>query len=172
MLCKDRGLFSNYQTFYGQFSNYFMKAIERTYQYIDYKNISKSDFEKKCGISNGYLGKMYLRKADMGESIIVQILENCPDMSPEWLIIGNGSMLREVIIDEKKQEKKDLPLVEAISIGFILDRYEALAVENAFLKKENQELINSVSEPSQAREYPINPQPIGSHIAAEPKPYK
>lgn len=71
-----------------------MKAIERIYKYIEYQCIKVSDFEKKNSLSNGYLGKMRVRNADIGESIMLQILENCPDLSPLWLLLGEGEMLR------------------------------------------------------------------------------
>ncbi len=71
-----------------------MKVIERIYQYIDFKGISRADFERKNLISNGYLAKMHRRKADVGEGIMTQILENSPDLSPGWLLTGEGSMLK------------------------------------------------------------------------------
>ena len=75
-----------------------MKVIERIYQYIDFKGVSRADFERKNLISNGYLAKMYRRKADVGEGIMTQILENSPDLSPGWLLTGEGSMLKTQLI--------------------------------------------------------------------------
>ncbi|MGL4956980.1 MAG: hypothetical protein ACRC9X_07370 [Bacteroidales bacterium] len=71
-----------------------MKAIQRLYQYLEVKDIKPTHFEKKNAFSSGYLSKQYKRLADIGESIIVKITENCPDLSLEWLITGKGSMLR------------------------------------------------------------------------------
>jgi len=71
-----------------------MKAIERIYQYIDYKGIKPLPFEKKIGLSNGYLGKQIKRNADLGEGIILRIIENCPDINPLWLLTGEGEMLK------------------------------------------------------------------------------
>ena len=72
-----------------------MKAIERIFEYIDFKGINKSELERKTGTSNGYLAKQLQRKADIGESILINILENCPDISPEWLLTGSGQMLKQ-----------------------------------------------------------------------------
>ena len=71
-----------------------MKAIERIYQYIDSKQIKVVDFERKNNISNGYLSKMKLRSAGIGEDILNSILENCPDINPVWLLSGKGEMLK------------------------------------------------------------------------------
>ena len=82
-----------------------MKAIERVYKYIDFIGIKAIPFEKKIGLSNGYLGKQLVRKADLGEGILMKIIENCPEISPEWLLTGKGSMLK---IVEKKHLSQNI----------------------------------------------------------------
>ena len=147
-----------------------MKAIDRIYQYIDYKKINKSDFEKKCGISNGYLGKMHLRNADIGESILVQVIENCPDMSPEWLIIGTEPMLKNGVIEEKKEESEEIPvkIIDNSPFVLILDRCEALAAENALLKQEVEQLKQSRGKYPDTIPYTDSTQKLSTSLAAEP----
>ena len=71
-----------------------MKAIERLIQYIDYKGFSNRGFEIQIGLSNGYIGTQLKRNADLGESILNKILDNCLDINPIWLISGKGDMLK------------------------------------------------------------------------------
>ncbi|NDV65374.1 hypothetical protein [Bacteroides sp. 224] len=71
-----------------------MKAIERLYLYLDQKKLKPSSIEKDMGLSNGYLSIQKKRGADMGEGVINKIIDYCRDINPEWLITGNGSMLR------------------------------------------------------------------------------
>lgn len=71
-----------------------MKIIERIYFYLDYKGLKPTEFERVCGISNGYLGKQHKRLADIGESILIKIIENCPEMDMVWLVTGKGEMLQ------------------------------------------------------------------------------
>ena len=73
-----------------------MKSIERIYQYLDSADIKIAEFERQCALSNGYLRKMKLRNGDLGEGVLMQVLENCPDISPEWLLTGQGEMRRQV----------------------------------------------------------------------------
>jgi hypothetical protein len=34
-------------------------------------------------LSNGYLGKQLSRNADLGQGVLMKLLENCPELSPE-----------------------------------------------------------------------------------------
>lgn len=72
-----------------------MKAIERVIQYIDYKGLNNSSFEKLIGVSNGYIGTQLKRNADLGEGILKKILDNCLDIDPGWILTGEGSMLKD-----------------------------------------------------------------------------
>lgn len=71
-----------------------IKPIERLYQYFEYKGIKPTAFEKEIGISNGYFGKAYRKKASIGSDIIKTIIESSPDLNLEWLILGKGDMIR------------------------------------------------------------------------------
>lgn len=73
----------------------FMKAIDRLYQYIDHKGYKPTNFEKEIGLSSGYLSVQRRRSADIGETVVNKINDNCHDISIEWLLTGQGSMLRE-----------------------------------------------------------------------------
>ena len=85
-----------------------MKAIDRVYEYIDFKGIKATPFERKIGLSNGYLGKQLSRSADLGEGVLIKIIENCPEIAPEWLLTGKGSMLKSEAIPVAIVKKEDL----------------------------------------------------------------
>ena len=91
-----------------------MKSIDRLMQYIDYKGISKRAFEVDNDLSNGYLWKQLSRNADLGEGVLIKILENCPDLSPEWLLTGKGEM----IISALEIEEIKKPSLEVFCDGF------------------------------------------------------
>jgi len=125
-----------------------MKAIERIFEYINLKKINKSELERKANISNGYLAKQLQRKADVGESILVNILQNCPEINPEWLLTGNGTMLKSEVPEQ----------VAVLNNKDMIDKMCELSAENAILKKEIKELRNRNRTPDV---------PVGSRLPKE-----
>lgn len=64
--------------------------IERILQIIDFKAISKNQFYKETGLSNGFLDKV----KDIGVSKLELILKTYPEINPEFIIFGKGSMFK------------------------------------------------------------------------------
>jgi phosphopantetheinyl transferase len=60
-----------------------MKAIDKFMQYIENIILNKRSFKVNNSLSNGYLVTQLTRNADLGVDILMEILENCPDLSPE-----------------------------------------------------------------------------------------
>jgi hypothetical protein len=86
--------------------------MERVDELIKTKKISKNKFRTLCGLS-----VTFFRYTDnIGSGKIVKILTTFPDVSPDWLILGNGSMFRNNTIPNK-------------------DLSEQLEVENTSLKE-------------------------------------
>ena len=75
-------------------------------------------------------------------------------------------MLREKY--EEITQENTIPVIDNTSMGFILDRYEALAAENALLKKENEDLKQLTVKSTDSVPYPENSAQLSSSIAAEP----
>lgn len=68
-----------------------MSVKERLKIFVKSKDISISAFENSISASNGYVNSM--RKAISNDKLQV-ILEQYPDLNPEWLLTGSGNMLR------------------------------------------------------------------------------
>lgn len=69
-----------------------MTIRNRLRQFIDYKGISISMFERNCKLSNGFASKV-------GDSIRAVNLENIsavyPELNRTWLLTGDGNMLND-----------------------------------------------------------------------------
>ena len=70
-----------------------MKAIERLFEFLDYKGIAPTRLEKETGISNGYFRLQLKNGGDLGEEKLKIIVEYFRDLNPIWLLIGTGEML-------------------------------------------------------------------------------
>lgn len=64
---------------------------QRLLQYIEYLGISKSQFYKKTGLSNGYLDK----NPNVNSSKIEIIGAAFPTLNLNWVISGEGPMIRQ-----------------------------------------------------------------------------
>ena len=71
-----------------------MNTVLRIKEYIDYKGISIKKFEESVGFSNGAFASQYKNNRNIGSDKIENILSKYPDLSPDWLLTGNGEMLR------------------------------------------------------------------------------
>lgn len=67
--------------------------LERLKQFIDYKGISVSGFEKSIGMSNASFAKSLKNKKAIGTDKLENILKIYPEINPNWLLHGKGSML-------------------------------------------------------------------------------
>ena len=80
---------------------------QRILQYLDYKSITNYKFYQETGISNGILSQ----KNGLSEENIVRFLSVYRDVSPNWLLTGEGEMLKKRQKSEETEtdrEWKDL----------------------------------------------------------------
>ena len=69
--------------------------LNRLKEYIDKKGISVSAFEKSIGMSNASFGKSLKNNGAIGSDKLENILKIYPDINAEWLLTGNGDMIKE-----------------------------------------------------------------------------
>ena len=66
------------------------KVKERLFSFVKHNGMSNLAFEKKCGLSNGYLRNF---KGNLGDDKLSNILAAFPELNKDWLLYGEGSML-------------------------------------------------------------------------------
>lgn len=119
-----------------------IKVKERLLSFVKYKRLSNLAFEKSCGLSNGYLRNF---KGNLGQDKLANILAAFPELNKDWLLYGEGEMLKGQQKSEVPAEAKpisDNPLVEYLQRKIAeLERENAdLLQENAVLRYENMML--------------------------------
>lgn len=67
-----------------------MGVVQRIQQFIEIKGISKYKFYQEAGLSNGALDK----GENMGSDKCEKIIYAFPELDPDWLLTGRGSMLK------------------------------------------------------------------------------
>lgn len=71
-----------------------MSIIDRIYQIIDFKQINVRQFERSLGLGNNTLGKAKARDRGISSDTISKIVEFYRDINLNWLISGEGEMLK------------------------------------------------------------------------------
>lgn len=91
---------------------------QRILQYLDYKGISKYECYQKTGMSRSVLSQ----KNGMTEDNILKFLAQYPEVSSEWLLTGNGEMLKEevnsgLVRQAAQGSDKAIPLVALSAVA-------------------------------------------------------
>jgi hypothetical protein len=68
--------------------------LDRIKEYLDYRGISIAAFERSIGMSNASFGKSLKNGGAIGTDKLETILRTYNDISAEWLLRGEGEMLR------------------------------------------------------------------------------
>lgn len=63
---------------------------ERIVAFVKAEQITAREFERRCGLSNGYVNNL---KASPSSAVLQKILYAFPDLSQSWLLTGEGPML-------------------------------------------------------------------------------
>lgn len=109
-----------------------MGTLQRIKIFIDNKGITIKAFEESVGFSNGAFGSQLRNNKTIGVDKIENILSVYPELSPEWLLTGKGTMLKTEkvyanaipasFVNDKMSEYsglKQIPLVsQLVAAGF------------------------------------------------------
>lgn len=68
---------------------------ERVYEFCSEKGIKIRDFERACGLSNGYISSM---RTGFGREKLNNVLLAYPELNREWLLYGEGDMTRNSLV--------------------------------------------------------------------------
>lgn len=74
--------------------------LKRIKDYIDFKRIKISVFEKSVGFSNGLFGGQLKKNKTIGIDKLENILTVYPDLNANWVLTGKESMLRNDVREE------------------------------------------------------------------------
>lgn len=123
-----------------------MGSTERVREYLDYKGITKYKFCNDLGFSNKFLDN----SSNMGTDKACKILHHYPEINSEWLLTGNGPMIKEentsvmVINNDRKT-------VDSIHMSQEIPLYDLEAVaglRELFNSGEPQRVLDTIKIPN------------------------
>lgn len=76
----------------------------RILQYLEYKHVDRKEFYEKTGIKRGLLDADKL-DASVSDTYIAKILVIYTDINPDWLVLGQGNMLRMLPFEQFSQSE-------------------------------------------------------------------
>lgn len=90
------------------------RTIDRLIKFVDWLKAgkvikSRSEFERKCGLSYNYLyNTMFTTKSSIGSDQLAKMYDAFPMLNIKWIITGKGAMIESVPEDGYKQAYEDL----------------------------------------------------------------
>ncbi|MCH4828926.1 hypothetical protein [Flavobacterium columnare] len=90
-----------------------MSVVKRIKEYIDFKGVTNQKLEMQIGYSNGAFGSQLKNNKTIGSDKLENILIIYSDLNPEWLLTGNGEMLKGAT-NEGMQKRNLIPLYEDV----------------------------------------------------------
>ena len=104
-----------------------MNFSARLMKIITSQGLSIRAFEEKIGCSIGVINRCINKNTDVQSSVVIKIFTTFRDISPEWLLLGEGEMRKtcitknsieephkevcEVKIEKEEKDEKQVPLV-------------------------------------------------------------
>lgn len=124
------------------------KIKERIIQLIDSLDIKRDIFFKKIGMAASSF-RSSAQKTPLNSDAIANILSEIPQVNPDWLLTGQGSMLRTITPEELPYTVPPPPSDDIITLLKEQLKEERLKVEKqaqeiGMLKSDNRKLMEQV----------------------------
>lgn len=81
-----------------------MKLVNRLKIYIDHKGLSYNAFDKSIEAANGYIGRQIKNNGSIGSDVVEKIFSVYDDLNPNWLLVGDGEMLKQTGNSQSSEE--------------------------------------------------------------------
>lgn len=90
---------------------------KRLKKFLDSEDISVRQFESMIGSSDGKIAKFMATNSSLKSDTLNKIMEVFPQLSIEWLLTGEGEMLRSSKADPSQSNAKERPVLKEVTKG-------------------------------------------------------
>ena len=125
---------------------------ERILSFLEYNGIKKADFYQATGVADSHFKGKNLYSQPGGD-VLVKILTSYPNISAEWLLTGEGDMLKSKYTEEPQIEVKPIhqprstEKKEETQVVYLYD-FEASAGLRALFDNSRQNIIDTIKIPN------------------------
>ncbi|SNR99271.1 S24 family peptidase [Flavobacterium sp. ov086] len=120
-------------------------TIKRIKLYLDFKSVRVSSFEREVGMSNGSFASQLKNNKTIGLDKLENILKIYTDINVEWLLTGDGNMLKSDISSQKNVETpKKQEIFHDITQIPLYDIQTITEISDLFDKNENQSPVDFI----------------------------
>ena len=109
--------------------------VDRIKKIIEYKKISTRKFCIEIGVANGFFDKV----KDVGSEKVLKILKTYPEINPEWLLSGDGDMLKHEVSQTHAEFEYIQESVNELPIKKLIDYLIIKDTSNIEFIRKNQE---------------------------------
>ncbi|PUV23378.1 MULTISPECIES: hypothetical protein [Sphingobacterium] len=107
----------------------------------DREGLSVTAFESAIGASRGVFTRALANNTDVQAKWLISIVEKYPEYSSEWLLKGEGEMLKPVLAKED-EETYLTPDLERITNGEINALKQLISSQNITIKSQEKTIIS------------------------------
>ena len=112
---------------------YFLIMTDRLLQIVEYYKLSIREFERVIGVSEGVINKAIARNTGLKVETIQKIVEKFPQISLNWILLGEGEMLKnedKLVAKPTDNPNEGIPLIPIEAMA------GALTCDNTILEYE------------------------------------
>lgn len=120
--------------------------FSRLKEYVDSLGISNNEFGRVIGCSSAQVTQMLTHEKNFGVDKLLKIFSGYPTLNPDWLLTGNGPMLRDNKTSEESK-RSSMPIATPISPAeesIIYKMYKDEKEEKEKLVKEKEAKIDQL----------------------------
>ncbi|MDM1293802.1 hypothetical protein HX021_05780 [Sphingobacterium sp. N143] len=108
----------------------------------DREGMSVSAFEATIGASKGVFTRALANGTDIQSKWLVSIVEKYPLYSSEWLLKGEGDMLKALPVTKEDEETYLSPELEGITNAVISSLKQVVASQNITIKSQEKTIMS------------------------------
>ena len=117
-------------------------VLKRIKIVADREGMSVSAFEATIGASKGVFTRALANGTDIQSKWLISLVEKYPQYSSEWLLKGEGEMLKPATIAREEEETYLTPELEGITNSVIYTLKQVVASQNVTIKSQEKTIMS------------------------------